>query len=162
MAKVAQVRPKQRNTWSKAQQGLHDSGFKDKVIMTFVGYRWLDPYAVVKNLSKGFFSLRNVETGKMIQRVHGHYSPLANLQQHLAIRLLQTCWRAKKEQIWPKDPRSGTRNLLPSNFRHHWASWSNRLQLSEEVGTANFREVTETIQHHPKPLTLQVLLNSPL
>ncbi len=34
-------------------------------------HRWLGPYVIVKDLSKGFFSLRNVETGKMIQRVHG-------------------------------------------------------------------------------------------
>ena len=34
-------------------------------------HRWLGPYVIVKDLSKGFFSLRNVETGKTIQRVHG-------------------------------------------------------------------------------------------
>ena len=41
-------------------------------------HKWLGPYVIVDDLSKGFFSLRCLDTGKKIQRIHG-----AHLKQYL-------------------------------------------------------------------------------
>ena len=34
-----------------------------------MGHKWLGPYEVVKNLSKGFFTLQNMESGQIIQHI---------------------------------------------------------------------------------------------
>ncbi len=34
-------------------------------------YRWLGPYMITKDLCKGFFSLKSLDNGKEIKRVHG-------------------------------------------------------------------------------------------
>ena len=40
--------------------------------------RWLGPYQIIKDLGKGFFSLHNLDTGKIIQRVHGAHLKIYN------------------------------------------------------------------------------------
>ena len=34
-------------------------------------HKWLGPYEVIKDICKGFFSLKSVESGKTIKRIHG-------------------------------------------------------------------------------------------
>ena len=41
-------------------------------------YKWLGPYEITKDLSKGFFSLKNIESGKEFKRIHG-----AHLKQYV-------------------------------------------------------------------------------
>ena len=38
--------------------------------------RWLGPYIITKDLSKGFFSLNSLNTGKEIKRIHGAHLKL--------------------------------------------------------------------------------------
>ena len=33
--------------------------------------KWLGPYEILKDLGKGFFSLKSIESGQVIQRIHG-------------------------------------------------------------------------------------------
>ena len=40
-----------------------------------MGHRWLGPYEV-KNLSNGFFTLQNMESGQIIQRIHAAHFKL--------------------------------------------------------------------------------------
>ena len=34
-------------------------------------YKWLGPYEVMKDVGKGFFSLKDMENGKIVNRIHG-------------------------------------------------------------------------------------------
>ena len=36
-----------------------------------MNHKWLGPYIIIKDLTKGFFSLRSVENGKETKRIHG-------------------------------------------------------------------------------------------
>ena len=47
-----------------------------------MGHKWLGSYEVVKNLGKGFFTLQNMESGQIIQQIHG---------THLKLYFTPTC-----------------------------------------------------------------------
>ena len=46
-------------------------------------YKWLGPYEVMKDLGKGFFSLKDMENGKIVNRIHdAHLKVYVNSPSH--------------------------------------------------------------------------------
>lgn len=84
--KVAQDRQKQQydqkhcrpTKFSVGTKVLRKDFLRKKRRGRGMDYKWLCPYVITKDLSKGFFSLRSTESGKEVRRIHG-----AHLKQYV-------------------------------------------------------------------------------
>ena len=43
-------------------------------------HKWLGPYDIIKNVGKGFFTIRRMDSGDVIKRIHGAHLKFIMLQ----------------------------------------------------------------------------------
>ena len=43
-------------------------------------FKWLGPYEIIKDVGKGFYALKNQESGRLIERIHGAHLKMYNTQ----------------------------------------------------------------------------------
>ena len=71
------------SVWKSLKRTLHVRKEKGE------DHRWLGPYVIIKDQSKGFFSLQSVESGKIINEFMVHtYNLILPHQTHLKLLLI--------------------------------------------------------------------------